>query len=488
MSSLQALATILIGATLVAQPPAARKRPVIDTYHGVAVTDDYRWLENASDPEVKAWSNAQNAAARKYLDGLPARANVFRELKRLYSRESARYGELTYRGGVLFAMKTQPPKEQAVLVTLKSADDLASERVIVDPNQMDAKGGTEIDFYRPSADGRYVAVSLSSGGSESGDVHVYDVAAGRALADVIPRVNGGTAGGGVAWNMDGSGFYYTRYPRKGERRAADLDFYQQVYFHRLGTGTEQDVYSLGRDFPRIAEIELSNSEDGKFILARMANGDGGEFAHYLLGPKGEWTQVTRLSDEVTAARFGPDGNLYLLSRQHAPMGKIVRVPLSRPNLEEARTIVPESKVAIQDLVPAAKRLYVVDQTGGPSQVRVFELDGKARGLAPLPPVSSVRGVVRTGGDRILIDTATYLTPPAWVRYDGDTGRVTPTALKENGAADFSDCEVLREFATSKDGTKVPLNIRPAEGNEARWEQPRRAVWLRRVRHQFGTRL
>ena len=471
MSSLQALALILMGATLVAQPPATQKRPVTDNYHGVAVIDDYRWLENSSDPEVKAWSDAQNVATRKYLDGLPARAGAYRELKTLYSQESARYGELTYRGGVLFAMKTQPPKEQAALVALKSADDLASERVIVDPNQMDAKGGTEIDFYRPSADGRYVAVSLSSGGSESGDVHVYDVAAGRALADVIPRVNGGTAGGGVAWNAEGSGFYYTRYPRKGERPARDLDFYQQVYFHRLGTKTERDVYSLGRDFPRIAEIELSISENGKFILARMANGDGGEFAHYLLGPKGEWTQVTRLSDEVSVVRFGPDGNLYLLSRQKAPMGKIVRVPLSRPNLAEARTIVPESKVAIQDLVPAATRLYVIDQTGGPSQVRVFGLEGRARGLVPLPPVSSVRGVVRTEGDQILVDTATYLTPPAWVRYDGDTGRVIPTALKEKGAADFSDCEVLREFATSKDGTRVPLNIVRRKGTKLDGNNP-----------------
>ena len=470
MSTSQALALFLMGTALPAQPPAAQKRPVTDTYHGVAVTDNYRWLENASDPAVKAWSDAQNVAARKYLDGLPARAAAYEDLKKLYSQQSVRYSDLKYRNGVLFAMKTQPPKEQPALVTLKSADDPASERAIADPNQMDAKGGTEIDFYEPSVDGRYVAVSLSTGGSESGDVHIYDVAAGRALADVIPRVNGGTAGGSLAWNADGSGFYYTRYPRSGERPAPDLDFYQQVYFHRLGAKTEQDLYSLGKDFPRIAEIALATSEDGKFILARMANGDGGEFAHYLLGPSGAWTQVTRLSDQISVAAFAPDGGLYLLSRQNALMGKIVRVPLSRPNLAEARMIVPESKVAIQDIVPASNRLYVIDQTGGPSQVRVFELDGKARGSVPLPPVSSVRGVVRTKGDEILVNTATYLTPPAWVRFD-DSGKVTPTALKEKGAADFSDCEVIREFATSKDGTRVPLNIIQRKGTKLDGNNP-----------------
>ena len=476
MSTPHALALFLIGTALLAQPPVTPKRPMTDTYHGVAVTDDYRWLENSSDPAVKAWSDAQNQVARKYLDGLPARAAAYEELKKLYSQQSVRYSDLTYRRGVLFAMKTQPPKEQPALVTLKSAEDPASERMIVDPNQMDAKGGTEIDFYEPSVDGRYVAVSLSTGGSESGDVHVYDVAAGRALADIIPRVNGGTAGGSLAWNADGSGFYYTRYPRSGERPAADLDFYQQVYFHRLGTKTEQDSYSLGKDFPRIAEIALDTSEDGKFILARMANGDGGEFAHYLLGPlaqvgAGEWTQVTRLSDEISVVKFGTDGFLYLLSRQGAPMGKIVRVPISGPSLAEARPIVPESKVAIQDVVPAAARLFVIDQIGGPSQVRVFELEGKAHGSVALPPVSSVRGVVRTKGDEILINASTYLTPPAWLYFDGDSGKMTPTALREKGAADFSDCEVVREFATSKDGTRVPLNIIQRKGTRMDGNNP-----------------
>lgn len=456
---------------MLAQVPVAPKKPVTDSYHGFTVTDDYRWLENASDPGAKAWSDAENLVTRKYLDALPARAAAYEELKKLYSQQTVRYSALGYHGGVLFAMKTQPPKEQPFLVTLKSADDLASEHVIVDPNQIDAKGGTEIDFYQPSLDGRYVAVSLSKGGSESGDVHIYDVASGGTLADVIPRVNGGTAGGSLAWNADGSGFYYTRYPRAGERPPADLDFYQQVYFHKLGTKTEQDAYSLGKDFPRIAEIALEASEDGRFILARMANGDGGDFAHYLLGPSGGWTQVTRLSDEVSIAAFGLDKNLYLLSRQNAPMGKIVRVPLSKPDLAGARTVVPESKVAIQDMVPTANHLYVIDQTGGPSEVRVFELDGKSRGAVPLPPVSSVRGVVRGKGDEVLVSTSTYLTPPAWVRYDGDSGKMIPTALKEKGAADFSDCEVVREFATSKDGTKVPLNIIQRKGTKRDGNNP-----------------
>ena len=334
------IACLAVASGAFAQPPAAPKKPVTDVYSGVSVTDDYRWLENYSDPAVRDWTEAENGYARRYLDALPMRATISDELKKLYSQPSPRYSSLHASGGLLFALKNQPPKEQPLLVTLKSADDPASERVILDPNQLDPSGGTEIDFYVPSLDGKLVAVSLSKGGSESGDVHVYEVATGKETGAAIPHVNGGTAGGSLAWNADGSGFYYTRYPHEGERPPADLAFFQQVYFHRMGTDTRLDAYSLGKGFPRIAEIQLQTSDDGRYVLASMANGDGGDFAHYLLGPDGTWHQVARISDQIAIIRFGADGNLYLLSHLNAPRGKILKTPAEHPNVEAALTAIP----------------------------------------------------------------------------------------------------------------------------------------------------
>src|SRR5256885_15478591 len=62
--------------------PTTARRPVTDTYHGVAVTEDYRWLENWDDPAVRAWSDSQNAHTRAFLDALPARAAIAREVRR----------------------------------------------------------------------------------------------------------------------------------------------------------------------------------------------------------------------------------------------------------------------------------------------------------------------------------------------------------------------------------------------------------------------
>jgi prolyl oligopeptidase len=452
-------------------PPATPKKPVADVYAGISVTDDYRWLETYSDPAVRAWSEAQNQYTRKYLDSLPLRATLYDELKRLYSQPSPRYSALQTRPGALFALKNQPPLEQPLLVLLKSADEPDSERVIVDPNRLDPTGGTEIDFYVPSLDSKYAAVSLSKGGSESGDVHVYDLAAGKEVGTAVPRVNGGTAGGSLAWNADSSGFYYTRYPRAGERAPEDLNFYQQVYFHRLGTDPRQDSYSLGKEFPRIAEIQLRASDDGRYVLAAMENGDGGEFAYYLLGQDAQWHQIGRLSDSVASAQFGSDGYLYLLSHLNAPKGKVLRIPLAQPRITEAQTVVPESRVAIDDFLPVGNLLYTADQVGGPSQIRSFDTAGKPLGILPILPVSAVDELVRSNDGALLFRNTSFLEPSAWYRYDTASKMVTRTALHETAGADFSDAEVVREFATSKDGTRVPLSIIRRKGTKLDGKNP-----------------
>lgn len=437
-----------------------------DVYNGVTVSDDYRWLENWDDPQVKQWTVAENRRTREYLDGLASRSAIKSRFKQLIGGGSGRYYDLQYRGGILFAMKDQPPKQQPILVTLRSADDPGSERIVVDPNILSRAGSTAIDFYTPSLDGKRVAVSLSQNGSEDGSAHVFDVPTGRELKDNVPRVNFATAGGSIAWKGDGSGFYYTRYPQGKERPASDANFYQQVYFHRLGADSRRDLYVLGKDFPRIAEIQLRLSQNGHWLLASVANGDGGQFAHYLMDSFGNWTQVTQFEDGIVSAALGDDA-LYLLSRKDAPRGQVLRLSIAQAQLENAETIIPQSVTdeldangasSIQTMVATPSRLYVVDVVGGPSRVRIFDHNGRAFGTITLPGISAVSGMLSSGNDDVLFRVSTYLEPPAVYRFDAVNNKVLRTAMAETSPANFDDAEVAREFAISKDGTRVPLTI------------------------------
>ncbi len=439
-------------------PPATPKRSAIDRYWGVEIRDDYQYLENADDPEVLGWIRGQADHARRTLDAYPHRAALAARVTALTHADTPEYWSITHRAGLTFAIKKHPPKQQPFLVLLHSLTDVSDQTVLVDPNVIDPTGGTTIDFYEPSLDGRYVAVSLSEDGTEDGTVYVYEVATQRRLSDEIPRVNGGTAGGSVAWTASTEGFYYTRYPYPGERSERDLHFYQQIWYHRLGTDLSDDRYALGETFPRIAEIELETRDDGRYILAEVSNGDGGEYEYWLLGPRGDWTRFARFDDWIQQARFGADGALYLLSRKGAPRKKILRLPVETPDLSRSSVAVDESESVITTFVAAATHLYVVEMVGGPTRLRVCDSDGTTAGLLDMGEVSNVSGVVWMGGDQVLVRSESYTNPPAWFLYSAGLESPEPTVLTTVSPADFSDCEVRRVYATAEDGAQIPVNI------------------------------
>jgi len=442
---------------------------VSTTYHGVTVSEEYRWLEDARSAETEAWTAAQNAQTRAFLDSRPSYEAVRRRAQEIAKADSVSWGRDSYgftfegprRAGKAFiVLKREPPKQQPVLVRLPDLDDVSGARTVVDPNTLDETGATTIDWFVPSPDGRLVAVSLSSHGTEDGTLHLFSVASGEEVDVNIPRVQIGTAGGSLAWTGDSSGFWYTRAPAPGERPQEDLSFFQEVWHHVLGEPVQRNRCDQPGPLAdaRIVEHFLVASPDGRWVMDRAQKGDGGEWQIFVR-PRhgGQWWQVAGISDRCVGAVFGDDA-LYLLSRSGLPRGQVLRLPLTvGVTVARAECVVPASEVTIEGLAATEGRLWLLDIDGGPSGLRVCDADGGDLTRVDVPPVCAIESLGSLDAREVVYAVESFTGPRVWWRA-GDGKSPRPTALADETPFDLARYQVRREFATSADGTRVPINL------------------------------
>ena len=447
------------------EPVETPRTPVTTTYHGVAVTEDYRWLEDASSEETVAWTRAQHERTISYLRSLPAYEDIRRRAREILEAGATSYSAVRRAGAMSFALKQQPPKQQPFIVALEDLGDAASERTVVDPNELDPSGDTTVDWYVPAPDGATIAVSLSRHGTEDGALRLFDVRTGALLDVEIPHVNSGIAGGSLAWRADGKAFWYTHHPLPGERDGVDdVGFFQEVWTHDLGSGSAvEDLRGAFAD-DRIVESFLDADAHGRWVLDRAAKGDGGEWQFFVRSQDGGgWWLVADTADRIVDAVFGGDA-LFLLSRKDAPRGQILRLTLEDgATVADAEPVVPASDLAIEALAATDAHLWVLDIDGGPSGLRGFTHDGRPLPPVDLPAVCAIDELVAIGPDAVVHPVETFLSPRTWsVIHDADP-RPRSTALDSSTPLDLSGYEVRRTFATSADGTAVPISLLAREG-------------------------
>jgi prolyl oligopeptidase len=443
-----------------------RREPETTTYHGTDVTEEYRWLEDADSEETKTWTKEQDARTRELLGTMRSFAAIKARAEEILKTESTSYASPSHGGHRYLALKYQPPRQQPLLVTMTDLADVATESTVLDPTQMDPNGTTAIDWYVPSPDGRYVAVSLSSHGTEDGTLHTYECDTGEQVDVEVPRVNSGTAGGSLAWRADSSGFWYTRHPSAEERGKENVGFFQQIWRHTLGQPASADVCDLAGVFAddRIVENKLFASPDGRWVVDLAQLGDGGDYQLFARAQDGEgWWQLADIGDRCKDAAFGGD-SLFVKSTKDAPRGQVLRLKLAHAaTVVSAKVVVPQSDVTVESVEATEGRLWVVDMDGGPSGLRSFSHGGDPLAPVELPPVCAVTTLVPLGSDQVGYCVESYVSPPQWCVFADDGDRPGRTALDTDFLLDFSGYEVERVFASSDDGTRIPLNVISAKG-------------------------
>ena len=439
--------------------PVTRTTNQVDIYHGIAVADPYRWLEDDNSPETKAWVTAQNRLTFGYLKTIPQRDAIRKRMKRLWSFE--RFGVPFKEGGQYFYTHNDGLQNQAVLYTLPSLD--AKPRILLDPNRFSRDGTVALSGMSVSHDGNYLAYGISVAGSDWEEWKIRDVRTGRDTGDDLKWVKDS----GASWTRDGSGVYYSRFDAPTEAtKLTAANYFQKLYFHRLGTPQSADKLVYHRDDHKDWGFAGDVTEDGHYLIISVWQGTDRKNRVYYLDLTQPDGKVVELLDDFDAQYefIDNDGPLFWFRTDlDAPRGRIIAVDLTKPGRANWREIVPQSAETLAGANLVNDSFVCTYLKDAHSQVRIFSTGGNLVREIELPGIGTASGF---GGKRADTETfysySGYTTPGIVYRYDLRAG--TSSVFREP-KVDFNpaDYETKQVFYSSKDGTRVPMFITYKKG-------------------------
>ena len=457
------LATLMLVQTITYPP--ARKGDIVDDYHGTKVADPYRWLEDVDSPETRRWVEAENRVTFAYLEQIPERERIRRRLTELW--DYPKYGAPFKKGGRYFFFKNSGLQNQSVLY---SQTALAAEpQVLLDPNTLSTDGTVALSILAFAEDGRTMVYGTSGSGSDWQEFRVRDVATRHDRRDHLKWIKFSSA----AWTHDGAGFFYSRYPEPGAGAdpLLDVNRYQKVYYHTLGTDQSADRLIYERPDHPDWGFSVEVSADGRYAVYTVWLGtDRRNRVYYqdLGDPKRPRLDapVVRLLDEFDASYgfVGNNGPTFFFQTDHtAPRGRIIAVDTPKPEPAAWRELVPQALDVIEGSQIVHHTFVIRYLHDAYSQLRMVALDGKPVGEVTLPTLGSV--VQMTGEPRdteMFYAFTSFLYPTTIFRHDFTTGRSTVFKAPEI-AFDPSGYETVQVFYRSKDGTRAPMFLTYKKG-------------------------
>ena len=440
--------------------PETPRGAAVDAYHGTTVADPYRWMEAQDSPEVRSWVTAQNDLARPRLEALPQRAWFKKRLALLWNYE--RFAVPVEAGGRYFWLRNSGTQDQSVLYV---GDSLADPgRVLFDPNGASQDATVALSRFEPGPDGKLLAYALSDGGTDWETWHFRRVATGIDLPDVLRF----TKFGNLTFAKDGSGVWYTRYPRRKDSsetvRGDDLA-QSAIYFHRFGEAQDADelAYAVTDHPTRTPNAQIT--EDGRYLILGIFDGyqTNGVRIMDLRNPARPVRDLFYDWDALYDVIGAQGDQFYVLTTQAAPNGRVFAVDVSRPAREHWRSVVPEAEFAIEEAQFVGGRIvvrYVRDAVG---VAKVFKTDGVLAGDVPVPGPGTLSGFDGHGERaETFFSFADYLQPPQIFRLDATTLAVAPWRAAKS-VADMRRFETVQRFYQSKDGTRIPMFITQRRG-------------------------
>ena len=437
--------------------PATRRVNHIDTIHGNAIADPYRWLENDRDPEVEAWVAKQAAVAEAYLERVPYRAALLDRLDRVNNYE--RVSKPWRRGDLTFFYRNDGRQNHSVLYVQRDGE--AQPRVLIDPNAFSKDGTVALAFAEESPDGTYMAYGKTEGGSDWRDIYVMEIASMRILPDVIKKVKNS----GVNWHRDG--FFYSMYrdANTSEKSLVKKNSHQAVMYHKLGTAQAADnvIYEDPSATEQFVGCYVLENSSYLIRTIRRGSSNGNNIAiRPVDDASASWKVIYDRDDASFYPSYDHKGALLGTATHESPNGRVVRVvdPLGVARME---TIIPERDVVLDDVAFGGGRMFLTWMKDVQHQVLVSTLEGRLVDSLRLPAAGTVGGFSGQPTDTTVFYTFTsHLYPTTIYTYSIPQRR---SSLWKQITVEFdpSAFESRQVFVQSTDGARIPMTILTKRG-------------------------
>lgn len=439
--------------------PTTRKVDQVDNYHGTKVADPYRWLEDPDSEETKAWVEAQNQITFGYLGEIEVKETIKQRLTQLWNYE--KYGSPFKEGNRYFYFKNDGLQNQSVLYTLTSLE--AEALVLLDPNTLSEDGTIALSDLSISDDGKLMAYGLSTSGSDWNEWKIRDVETGKDLSDQIKWVKFS----GASWTHDGQGFFYSRYDEPNEAtKLEDANYYQKLYYHKLGTAQAEDRLIYERPDQKEWMFGAGVTEDGRYLIISISRGSDPKNLVFYRDLQTPDAPIVELIGEFEASYsfIDNDGETFWFRTDlDAPRGRVIAIETNHPAKENWKEVIPQTAETLEG-VGLLNNQFVLDYLkDARSSIKIFDLDGEFVREIELPGIGSAGGF---GGKRYDTETfytfTSFTTPNTIYRYDmvNDESRLF---RKPNVEFNSEDYETKQVFYSSKDGTQVPMFITHKKG-------------------------
>ena len=430
-----------------------------DIYHGIEVKDPYRWLEDPDSEDTKAWVRAQNQVTSDYLSGIPSREGIKSRLTQLWNYE--KYSSPFKRGDRYFYFKNDGLQNQDVLYTLESLE--AEPSVLLDPNTLSEDGTIALSGIAISDNGQYLAYGLSTAGSDWIEYFVKDVVTGEQLSDHLKWIKFS----GASWTKDHQGFFYSRYAEPNDAtKLEDVNYFQELYYHRLGTEQAEDILIYKRPDQKEWGFAGQVTEDGKYLVISVWKGTDSKNLVFYKNLSQPESEVIELINEFEASYnvIDNDGDRFLVQTDlDAPRSRVIAINLEKPQKANWQEIIPESTETLKGVGLLNNQFVTNYLKDARSQIKIFDLDGLFIREVDLPGIGSAVGFAGKRADTTTFYTFTSFTTPATIySYDMVTG---DNKIFRQPTVDFNPEDYLTEqvFCPSKDGTAIPLFITYKKG-------------------------